>query len=238
MLKILSSLPELSPGGFAARAVLVGLMLYFLSRKLPRRSAGQFAGYDFVFFWMMGGLAASPLYDSKINFANTITAIITVYFWHHTIALLAVKSRFFARIIYGRPVVLISGGKIIHQNMKSALFNTELLLSELRTMDAGNLNEVEYAVLETSGHVSVIKKSDAQNVTPRDLQIPTPATAPPTVVIDDGKVMEENLANLNRDEQWLKDELNKHGVFRPADVYFASVDGLGQLYYGVKKPQG
>ncbi|MHB1167468.1 MAG: DUF421 domain-containing protein [Carboxydocellales bacterium] len=209
MLKILNSLPELSPGGFAVRAVLVGLMLYFLSRKLPRRSAGQFAGYDFVFFWMMGGLAASPLYDSKINFANTITAIITVYFWHHAIAYLALKSRLAARIIYGRPVVLVAGGKIIHQNMRSALFNTELLLSELRTIDAGNLNEVEYAVLETSGHISVIKKSDAQNVTPSDLHIPTPATALPTVVIDDGKVMEENLANLNHDEKWLNKTIQK-----------------------------
>ncbi|MDA8211821.1 MAG: DUF421 domain-containing protein [Clostridia bacterium] len=236
MLKILNSLQDLSPGGFAVRAVLVGLMLYFLSRKLPRRSAGQFAGYDFVFFWMMGGLTASPLYDPKINFADTITAISTVYFWHHAIAYLAVKSRLLARIIYGRPVVLIEGGKIVHQNMRSALFNTELLLSELRTMDAGNLNEVECAVLETNGHVSVIKKSHAQNVTPRDLQILTPAIAPPTVVIDDGKVMEENLANMNHDEKWLKDQLNKYGVFRPADVYFASVDGSGQLYYSVKKP--
>lgn len=180
---------------------------------------------------------ASPLYDSKINFADTITAIITVYFLHHAIAYLAVKSRFISRVIYGRPVVLVSGGKIIHQNMRSALFNTELLLSELRTMDAGNLNEVEYAVLETNGHVSVLKKSDSQNVTPQDLQIPTPAVAPPAIVIDDGKVKEENLANLNHDEGWLNNELAKKGVFRPADVYLASLDGAGLLYYTMKKPK-
>jgi uncharacterized membrane protein YcaP (DUF421 family) len=134
---------------------------------------GQFAGYDFAFFWMMGGITAAPLFEPKINFINTVVVIIVIYLLHYLISYIAVKNRTFARFALGRAVPLISGGRLLRPNMARTFFPLELLLADLRTVDAPNLNEVEAAVLETSGHVSVLKKSAHQPVTPKDLNIKT-----------------------------------------------------------------
>lgn len=234
MTNIFNSLPELSPLGFGLRAVAVGIILWFASRKLPRRSAGQFAAFDFTFFWMMGGLIASPLYDPKINFVNTITAAVAVYAWHHFVAYLAMKSRPLAGMIYGTAVPLIRGGKIIRKNMKKELFNIELLLSQLRQLKVGSLAEVEEATLETNGQVSVIKKPDLSPVTPKDLNIPVVSGGKTTVVVDDGKVLVDNLVKLNYSEKWLQEQLRKYGITRVKDVYLAVIDSTGTLSYSVK----
>jgi len=234
MPKIFSSLPELSPLGFGLRAVAVGIILYFASRKLPRRSAGQYAGFDFTFFWMMGGLIASPLYDSKINLVNTLTAVVTIYFWHHVIAFLAIKNRSIAGMIYGTAVPLVRGGKVIRQNMKSSLFNLELLLSQLRLQKVGSLAEVEEATFETNGEVSVIKKPHLLPVTPKDLNIPVVSGGEATIVVDDGKVIVSNLAKLNHSEKWLQEQLRRYGITRVKEVYLAVVDSMGNLSYSVK----
>jgi len=231
---IFNSLQELSPFGFGLRAVAVGIMLWFASRKLPRRSAGQFAAFDFTFFWMMGGLIASPLYDPKINFINSITAAVTVYAWHHFIAYLAVKSRPLAGMIYGTAIPLVRGGKIIRQNMKKELFNLELLLTQLRLQKVASLAEVEEATLETNGEVSIIKKSHLTPVTPKDLNIPVVSGGEATVVVDDGKVLLDNLVKLNHSEKWLQEQLYRNGIIKVNDVYHAVIDSTGNLTCSVR----
>lgn len=236
--EIFTSLEELSPVGFGVRTVAVGILLWFLSRWLPRRSGGQFAGYDFTFFWMMGGLIASPLFDSKISFVATLTAVVTIYFWHYALSYLAVKNRSWAQILIGKPVTLIEGGKVAREKMRSALFPLEMLLSELRTYDAANPAEVETAILETSGHVSVLKKADHLPVTPADLQILTEEAALPALLVDDGKVRDHEIHLRGYDRKWLEDELHKHGAKRPTEVYMATLDSSGQLTASLKDPAG
>lgn len=234
MQNIFNSLQELSPLGFGLRAVAVGLILWFASRKLPRRSAGQFAGFDFTFFWMMGGLIASPLYDPKINFVNTLTAAVTVFAWHHLIAYIALKSRPLAGMIYGTSVPLIRGGKIIRQNMKKELFNLELLMTQLRLQKVTSLTEVEEATLETNGEISVIKKPHLSPVTPQDLNIPVVSGGRATIVVDDGRVLVDNLSKLNHSEKWLQEHLRRNGITKVNDVYIAVIDSTGNLSYSVK----
>lgn len=231
--EIIGSTEHLSTAGFAIRTVLVGIMLYFMSRFLPRRSGGQFAGYDFVFFWMMGGLAASPLFEGTINFINTITSIITIYFWHYMISIIATKSKLFEKVVFGEPIVLMKNGRLIRENFKKALIPLEMFLFEIRGVDVHNLDEVEGAILEPSGHVSVLKKSELHPVTPKDLDIPTPPTSMMTLLINDGNVLEENLIKLNYDRKWLENELKKNGVNDTKEVYAASIDGNGKLYYSI-----
>lgn len=231
---VLGSPEKLSTLGFALRTILVGLLLWAEGKILPYRSGGQFAGYDFAFFWMMGGITAAPLFEPKINFLNTVTVIIIVYLVHYLVSYLAVKNRTFAKWLMGQPIVLIAGGKVIRENMTKALFPLELLLSELRINDAPNLNEVETAVLETSGHVSVLKKADFQPVTPADLNIATCPGGFPVVLINDGVLVRENLAHMGHDEDWLSGELEKNGIKEIKDAYIAIIDSVGLFYCAVK----
>lgn len=231
--EIFGTVEKISPFVFALRTIVVGILLYLEGKVLPHRSGGQFAGYDFAFFWMMGGITAAPLFEPKINFINTVTVIVVIYLLHYLVSYLAVKSRTFAKFALGRSVPLISRGKFLRPNMAKAFFPLELLLSDLRTVDAPNLNEVEAAVLETSGHVSVLKKSDHQPVTPKDLKIATMEGGLPVLLINDGKLVKENLKELGYDEKWIKNQLLKKGITEIKDVYAAMIDSSGELYYSL-----
>jgi hypothetical protein len=109
---VLGSTTELSPFGFALRTVFVGFLLWAEGKVLPHRSGGQFAGYDFVFFWMMGGITAAPLFDPESSFLNTVTVIIVIYLAHYLFSYLGVKNRTFAKFVFGQSVVLVSGGMV------------------------------------------------------------------------------------------------------------------------------
>lgn len=227
---IWNSVEKLSASGFAARTLIVGVMLYTASRFLPQRSGGQYAGFDFTFFWMMGGLIASPLFDSKINFTNTITAAITIYLMHYLISFIAVKSRTFARVVFGKAEVLVSGGKIQKKGMLKSLLPIELLLAQLREIDVPNLSEVEMAIHETNGRVSVLKKTDYLPVTPGDLNIPVVESGLPVILVNDGKILDKNLKKLGYDEKWLREQILKFGTADIKKVYIATIDGTGNIY--------
>lgn len=231
---VFGSVQEISPFIFALRSIAVGILLYIEGKVLPLRSGGQFAGYDFVFFWMMGGITAAPLFEAKISFINTVVIVAVIYTLHYLISYIAVKNRTFARIVLGKSVPLISGGKILRPNMAKTFFPLELLLSDMRSIDAPNISEIETAVFETSGHVSVLKKSDYQPVTPKDLNIQTMGGGLPTLLINDGKIVKENLKVLGYNEEWLKNQLFKKGITNMKDVYAAMIDSSSELYYSLK----
>ncbi len=153
---------------------------------------------------------------------------------HYLLSYLVVRNRTFARYLIGQPVVVMSHGKVIRQNMSKALLPLEMLLSELRVSDAPNINEVEVAMMETSGHVSVLKKSDVQPATPAELNLPTPHGGLPNLLINDGQVIQENLRQIGHDESWLTKQLRKNGIRRVEDVYVALIDRVGTFHYSVK----
>lgn len=231
--KVFGSAEEISPFVFGLRTIAVGLLLFIEGKFLPHRSGGQFAGYDFAFFWMMGGITAAPLFEARISIINTVVIVIVIYALHYLISYLAVKNRTFAKIVLGESIPLISKGIILRANMAKAFFPLELLLSEMRAIDAPNINEVEEAVLETSGHVSVLKKSDSQPVTSKDLNILTTGGGLPTILINDGKVIEGNLKELGYDLKWLRNQLYNKGITNFEDVYAALIDTTGELYYSL-----
>lgn len=230
---IFGTAQQISPFVFALRSIVVGFLLYVEGKVLPHRSGGQFAAYDFTFFWMMGGITAAPLFEAKISFINTVVIVAVLYILHYLISYIAVKNRTFAKVVMGKSIPLVSGGKILRTNMAKAFLPLELLLSDMRSIDSPNISEVESAVLETSGHVSVLKKSDYQPVTPKDLDIQTMGGGLPTLLINDGKIIEKNLKELGYDDKWLKEQLLEKGITNVKDVYAALIDSTGELYYSV-----
>lgn len=228
---IWNSVEQLSPWGFAARTIIVGLMLYIAGRFIPHRAGGQYAGFDFTFFWMMGGLIASPLFDSKIRFINTIVAAITIFITHYIISYLSVKSRTFERIVHGKSVMLIQKGRLQKKNMLKSLMPIEMLLAQMREIDVSNIAEVDTAILETGGRVSVLKKGEHAPVTPKDMNIPVAEGRLPVILVNDGKILDKNLKYLGYDRKWLKDELFKYGISDIKSVYLATIDGTGQIFY-------
>jgi uncharacterized membrane protein YcaP (DUF421 family) len=224
---------KLSSTGFAFRAVVSVILIYLMSRLLFKRAAGQFTAFDFSFLWMLGALAVAPLLDGKILFTNTIIALSSLYFWHFILSWSSVRNHTFATLLTRKPTVLVEKGKINEANMRRTFFSTDVLLSEMRLADAPDLSEVEQVTLETSGHISVMKKSEYTIPSSRDFQIPTPPGGLPTVLINNGKVLYDQLESLNYDEKWLKDQLYKYGIMDVKNVYLATISLNGEFYYSV-----
>lgn len=231
MFEFLGSVDKLSPFGFFLRAILVGLGIYLLGRYLPRRSGGPYSAYDFAFFWMMGGLAASPLYEAKISFVPTAVAVVTVYSLHYLLSSAATKSRTFAKLLMGEPRVLIAKGRVIRQNMKKSLMPLEILISELRTANVFSFSEVEYAILETSGHISVIKKPEHSPATAKDLNVTARAKPAPLVVVNDGRLVEENIRRLGYSLAGFREFFGENCPLPAEEIYVATLDTTGMLYY-------
>lgn len=213
------------------RTLAVGVEIYFLGRYLPRRAGGPYAAYDFAFFWMMGGLAASPLFDPKIGFVYTIAAVVTIYISHYLLSSASTRSREFSRFLMGEPMVLIAKGKLVRENMARSLMPIEILLSELRAVNVFNLSEIEYAILETSGHISVIKKPEFSPVTSMDLSLSVQNHPAPLVVINDGKIVEENVLQLGQTLESFRDLLSFQCSCLPEQIFLATLDYSGKLFY-------
>jgi uncharacterized membrane protein YcaP (DUF421 family) len=128
-------------------------------------------------------------------------------------------------------------GHLMEKAMEQARFRLTDLLGQLRDKGIFDLAEVEFAILETSGQLSVLKKSQFQPVTPADLHLPTAYKGISTELIYDGKIVEQNLANLNLDRQWLTAELNKQGINDPAEVFIALLNTKGDLFIDCYRDQ-
>lgn len=224
--------PEL--GSYALRTLAVGVLIYAMSRYLPRRAGGALAAYDFVFFWMMGGLAVAPLYDLKIRVIDTAAAVATVYLCHYGLSGLAVANRRCATWLAGEPITVIEQGSIREERMERALLPLEILLSELRIAGAKRVAEVETAILETTGHLSVVKKAEHLPVTAGDLKLGQPDPPLPVVLVADGKVVRHNLNKLAVTEKWLRSQLSQAGAPEAEQIYAAIWEGTIPIYWAPK----
>jgi uncharacterized membrane protein YcaP (DUF421 family) len=221
-------------GLFVLRTLGVGLLLYGMSRYLPRRSGGGLAAYDFVFFWMMGGLAVAPLYDLRIRLLDTVVAVTAIYVTHYALSGLAMAGGRWATLLSGKPVPVIEQGFIRKGGMERALLPLEILLTELRRGGARRVSEVETAIIETTGHLSIVKKTDHQQVTAGDVQKGGTDSPLPLVVVADGKIVRHNLKKLGVTEEWLETQLHKAGAPAPEAIYAAFWEGSEPLYWAPK----
>lgn len=208
---LLKSVNYLNWPGFLVRTIFVGILLVIMGKLIPRRAAGGMSAFDFTFFWMMGGLIASPLFDAKISFRDTIIAAFTVLLTHKAIAKLGFEYPKLDSIIKGTPALIINNGQIDQKAMSANLINNEILISELRKNDAFNLSTIQFAYYENNGHLSVLTYPEYQSVTKKDLNLPSENTFSPQLIISDGKVDLKSLIRTNMNSPELLREIHKQG---------------------------
>ena len=132
-------------------------------------------------------------------------------------------------IICGKPRILIYRGKIDEQAMIKENFTINELQERLRVNNITNLGDVEFAILETSGQISVVQKPEKRNLRPEDFNIEAKYEGISYDLIIDGQVMKDNLEKLNKDYNWLVDEIGKFNV-KPEEVLVAVLNGDGTIY--------
>ncbi len=220
------------------RTVILYITVVFAMRLMGRRQVGQLQAFELVVVIIISAIAAIAMEDVGVPLINSVVPILTVMLLQVILSLVNLKSERARGVVCGRPSVVIENGKLVEGELKRLRINLNDLLEQLRAKNFFNIADVEYAIFETNGHLSIIPKSQKRPVQPEDLGIPTKYEGLPTTLIIDGVVNRDNLRKINLDENWLKTELAKFGIDDPGEVFFASIDTLGRLFFQTKLPDG
>ncbi len=212
------------------RSLMAFLSLLIYARILGKQQLSQLTFFDYVNGITIGSIAANMSTDlSSIAFHQFIGLSV----WMVAtlgLQLISTRNRWLDKVMQGEPTVVVHNGKILEENLKKLRYPYMDLMQQLRQAMVFNVGDVEFAVYEPNGQLSVLLKSQKKAVTPADLQIPTRYEGLATELIIDGKVIAENLASLGLDERWLQNELALKGINDLKQVAFASLDTSGNLF--------
>lgn len=224
------------------RAIFAYVLLLIVTRLIGRKTISQITFFDFAVGITLGTLTASVGMGSNTSPSSAIIVIITFSVLAISIEYLHIKGLAFRKLINSEPVTLIENGKIVKDNMKRTRTSINTLNALLREKNVFNIGDVEFAIMETDGKLSVLPKSQKQPVTPMDLNIPTSYKGLTKDIVIDGNIMYENLKSAHLDEQWLMNQLKSQGIQNLKEVFFAALDTSGSLYVskgmGGKEKQG
>ncbi len=206
------------------------LMVLIITRIVGKTQVGQLTVSDFINAIVIGSIAAAMVTDLRESvryyaFGLALFGLLTVGAEY-----LAMKSRPARKLIEGEPTILIHNGKILEDNMKKLLYHLDDLMMQLREKNVFNIADVEYAIAEPNGALSVLLKTQKRPLTPQDLQLPTKYEGVPSELVVDGVVIQQNLKQNNLTEEWLYRELEKQGIKSVKEVAYASLDTNGNLY--------
>lgn len=200
-----------------------------LVRLMGKRQTSQLTLFDLITAIVIGVVVAVISLNLIENTANGLIALAVWITLPIGIYLLALKYKTVRDIVQGKETILINHGKVLEDKLLEARFTPEDLLSQLRRKNAFKVADVEFAMLEPNGEVSVLLKKQNQPLTPSSLDLQVNHESVPQTVMLDGVMMDEPLTAMGLNRNWLHTELEKAGV-APENVFIAQVDSVGQLY--------
>ena len=211
------------------RAIVLYLIVLVVMRLMGKREIGQLQPFELAISIMIADLASIPMTEIGIPIFNGIVPILGLLVMHLILSLINLKSLKAREIICGKPSILIYRGKINEKELKKERFTINELEERLRGNNVVNLGDVEYAILETSGQVTVIQKPEKRNTIPEDFNIVPEYEGIPYDLVVDGKVMNKNLKAIGKNYNWLKKQVEKFDI-KPEEALVVTIDGKGQIF--------
>lgn len=219
------------------RAIVLYIIVLVVMRLMGKREIGQLQPFELAISIMIADLASIPMTEIGIPISNGIIPILGLLVMHLIISMINLKSIRARQIVCGKPRILIYRGKIDEKALKKERFTINELQERLRGNNVVNLGDVEYAILETSGEVTVIQKPEKRNTIPEDFNITPDYEGIPYDLVVDGKIMYKNLKSIGKNYAWLKKEVGKFNM-RPEDAIVVTLDGKGQIFCQEKNKKG
>lgn len=222
-------------GEMAFRSIFSFLTLWAFTRLMGKHQVSQLTVFDYVVGITIGSLAGAASIDRNLKLIVGLGSIVIWSLLSILLAQLALRSYSLRKIAEGEPTIVIHKGKILEEKMARMNYNLSDLLSQLRSKSIFDLNQVEFAILEPNGELSVLKKSQYQPLTPKDLNLPAGYQGYASDLIMDGTVLEDNLRKRGLNLDWLMEQLRSRGVHDVNDVMLCSLNADGTLYLDTKK---
>lgn len=210
------------------RTVIMYLIVIIVMRIMGKRQIGQLQPYEFVIAIMISDLATLPMQDMAIPLWTGIIPIITLLLLQISISFGVLKLKKVRSFFCGKPCIMVKNGLIIEENLRDQMYTLDDLLEALRLKGFPDVKNIQLAILENNGDLSVLPTSKAQYVTREDVNIKGPSDVVTDLIIG-GCLMEENMKMLNIKKDFLKEILLKKGIISIKDVFYCYVNGSGEF---------
>lgn len=211
------------------RAIFLYILVLIVMRFMGKREISQLQPFELVISIMIADLSTTPMSDTGIPILYGIIPILGLLMMHILIAIFNLKSIRFREIMCGKPRILMFRGKIDEEALIKENVTINELEERLRINNVFNLEDVEYAILETSGQITVIQKPNKRTTTPEDFGMEPEYVGISYDLVIDGKVMTENLQKLGKNYKWLEKQTEKFHM-RPEDALVVVISGNGSIF--------
>lgn len=225
-------------GDVTFRSIVSLVILFLITKLLGKKQVSQMSVFDYVIGISIGNFAADIIISMETPFINGVLAMIIFGIVAYLVSIFTMKSIILRRLFMGTPTILIDKGKIIEKNLMKVKFDVNDLLEQCRINNYFDINEIEYAVLEVNGTLSVLPKGENKNITIKDMNlIPLKQGLCANLIIDT-KIMHTNLNNINKTEKWLKNQLKIKGYKDTSNILLATLDINEKLMVYEKNVKG
>lgn len=216
------------------KTIATFVILLAVTRFLGKEQLSQLTFYDYVVGITLGDIAGFAVVSHEHVFLQSMFILALFAACAFGVSVLTESNRKARKVIEGEPTTIVYNGQVLEQNMRKARYNIDNLMTQLRGKGYFRLADVQFAILETNGALSVMPKPDKKPITPGDLQIFTAYQGLSAELIIDGEIATENLAESGISKEWLLERLAELG-YRVKDIMYASLDSDGKLYLDTYK---
>lgn len=205
------------------RGLISLITLFLITKLMGKKQISELSLFDYVMGISIGNFAAEITTNMDNQFINGIVAIVLFGVVAYIISKITMKSIKLRRFFMGVPTIIIQNGKLLENGLKKAKIDVNDLLEECRTNGYFNLSEIEFAIMEANGNVSFLPKGENKPLTVKDMNLKAEKQGLCANVIIDGKIMDKNLSNINKNKKWLDNELKVKGK-KYEDILLGTVD--------------
>lgn len=211
------------------RSLIAILILYIATRLIGKKQVSELSLFDYVIGISIGNFGAEMIINMDTPYIYGCIAIMTFGIVAYLVSIITMKSIKLRRIIIGTPTIVIQNGKILEPSLRKLKMDINDLLEQTRIGGTFDISEIEYAIVEANGKLTIMKKSMYNPVTPNDMKLKVEKKDLLANVIIDSKVLFDNLKNMNKTEEWLEQELKIKGYRDLDKILLATLDTNDKL---------
>ena len=221
------------------RSIIIYLIVLLVFRLMGKRQLGQMQPFELVLTLIIADLATIPMAEVSVPVLHGVVPLLTLVILHFILTLISRSSHFFSKIISGKPVIIVNPKGIDYKAMKKLNLSTDDIFEALRGAGYFNISQVQYAIMETNGKVSVMPKAEYAPLTNGDLKTNADESFLPIVLVSEGKMIKENVELANISQGVIEDIINKNSKGASVkDVLLLTLDRTGEGYLQLKKGEG
>ena len=209
------------------RTIILYLILIAVIRIMGKRQVGQMEPAEFVVTMLVANLASIPMQDGGIPLYSGLVPILTVLGVELVLSAASLRSVSFRRLLCGKPVILIENGHVLQNNLRRTRITLDELTGHLREKDVLNVTDVQYAIFETNGNLSVFPYPKHKPASAKDAGIHPERQSLPVTIIGDGYLYRQNLPAAGKDEAWVRRFLQEREL-KQKDVWLLTLDATGK----------